>query len=136
MKIVKDLEVQTNAADLRGKTVKLGRIKLVTHVSVFDGWKKSKLAGRAEGLVTHQDDTQWAIEKCEISRDGKECCYTIANVIFKDPASQEEYDLRSVGTRLIDCIDAEDLQNLKSIVEIIDKHCKFRHEEKYYGSSK
>ena len=135
MKIVKDLEVKTNAADLRGKTVRFGRIMLVTHVSVLDGWKKTK-AGHIQELVTHKDETQWAIEKCEINRDGKECCYTIANVIFKDPADQEEYDLRSVGSRLIDCIDAEDLQNLKSIVEVIDKHCEFRHEEKYYGSGK
>ena len=133
MKIVKDLEVKTNAADLRGKTVRFGRIMLVTHVSILDGWKKTK-AGRIQELVTHQDDTQWAIEKCEIGRDGKECCYTIANIIFKDPADQEEYDLKSVGSRLIDCIDAEDLQNLKSIVEVIDKHCEFRHEEKYYES--
>ena len=134
MKIVKDLEVKTNAADLRGKTVRFGRVMLVTHVSILDGWKKTK-AGRIQELVTHKDETQWAIEKCEISRDGKECCYTIANVVFKDPANQEEYDLRSVGSRLIDCIDAEDLQNLKSIVEVIDKHCEFRHEEKYYGSN-
>ena len=82
MKIVKDLEVKTNAADLRGKTVRFGRIMLVTHVSILDGWKKTK-AGRIQELVTHQDDTQWAIEKCEIGRDGKECCYTIANIIFK-----------------------------------------------------
>lgn len=131
---VKDLEVKTNAADLRGKTVRFGRIMLVTHVSILDGWKKTK-AGRIQELVTHKDETQWAIEKCEIGRDGKECCYTIANVIFKNPADQEEYDLRSVGSRLIDCIDAEDLQNLKSIVEVIDNHCEFRHEEKYYGSN-
>ena len=136
MKIMReDLEVKTNAADLRGKTVRFGRIMLVTHVSILDGWKETK-AGHIQELVTHKDETQWAIEKCEIGRDGKECCYTIANVIFKEPSSQEEYDLRSVGSRLIDCIDAEDLQNLKSIVEVIDKHCEFRHEEKYYGSDK
>lgn len=134
MNIVKKLEVKTNAADLRGKTVRFGRIMLVTHVSILDGWKKTK-AGRIQELVTHKDETQWAIEKCEIGRDGKECCYTIANVIFENPADQEEYDLRSVGSRLIDCIDAEDLQNLKSIVEVIDNHCEFRHEEKYYGSN-
>ena len=134
MNIVKELEVRTNAADLRGKTVRFGRIMLVTHVSILDGWKKTK-AGCIQELVTHQDDTQWAIEKCEINRDGKECCYTIANVVFKDPANQEEYDLMSVGSRLIDCIDAEDLQNLKSIVEVIDKHCEFRHEKRYYGSN-
>lgn len=135
MNIVKELEVNTNAADLRGKTVRFGRIMLVTHVSILDGWKETK-AGHIQELVTHKDETKWAIEKCEIGRDGKEHCYTIANVIFKDPADQEEYDLRSVGSRLIDCIDAEDLQNLKSIVVVIDKHCEFRHEEKYYGSSK
>lgn len=134
MNIVKELEVKTNAADLRGKTVRFGRIMLVTHVSILDGWKETK-AGHIQELVTHNDETQWAIEKCEIGRDGKECCYTIANVIFRDPVVQEEYDLRSVGSRLIDCIDAEDLQNLKSIVEVIDKHCEFRHEEKYYGGS-
>ena len=135
MKKSKKLEVETNAADLRDKTVRFGRVMLVTHVSILDGWKETK-AGHVQELVTHRDDTQWAIEKCEVGRDGKECCYTIANVVFKDPSTQEEYDLRSVGSRLIDCIDSEDLENLKSIVEIIDKHCNFRHEEKYYGSNK
>ena len=131
----KDLEISTNAADLRGKTVRFGRVALVTHVSILDGWKETK-TGHIKELVTHKDETQWAIEKFEVGRDGKEHCYTIANVEFKDPATQEEYNLRSVGSRLVDCIDAEDLQNLKSIVEVIDKHCEFRHEEKYYGSSK
>jgi hypothetical protein len=130
---VKDLKVKTNAADLRDKTVRFGRIMLVTHVTILDGWKETK-AGHIQELVTHKDPTQWAIEKCEVGRDGKECCYTIANVIFKDPTNQEEYDLRSVGSRLIDCIDAEDLENLKLIVDVLDKHCEFRHEEKYYGS--
>ena len=90
---MKDLEVKTNAADLRGKTVRFGRIMLVTHVSILDGWKETK-AGHIQELVTHKDETQWAIEKCEIGRDGKECCYTIANVIFKDPANfrhEEKY---------------------------------------------
>lgn len=133
MKMVKDLKVKTNAPDLRGKTVRFGRIKLVTHVSILDGWKEDK-KGHIRDLVTHRDESRWAINKCEIGRDGKECCYTIANVEFKDPESQEEYDLRSVGSRLIDCIDAEDLENLKLIVDVLDKHCEFRHEEKYYGS--
>jgi len=135
MKKSKKLEVKTNAADLRDKTVRFGRVMLVTHVSILDGWKETR-SGHIQELVTHRDDTQWAIEKCEVGRDGKECCYTIANVVFKDPSTQEEYDLRSVGSRLIDCIDSEDLENLKSIVEIIDEHCHFRHEEKYYGSNK
>lgn len=131
----KKLEVETNAADLRGKQVRFGRILLVTRVAILDGLEKTK-SGHIQKLVTHEDDSRWAIEKCEVGRDGKECRYTIANVVFNDPSTQEEYDLRSVGSRLIDCIDAEDLENLKNIVDAIDKHCSFMHEERYYESAK
>lgn len=132
--VVEDLEVKTNAADLRGKTVRFGKIMLVTHVSILDGFKKDN-AGHIKELVTHQDDTSWSIDKCEIGRDGKEQRYSIAGVEFPDPKIQDEYNLKSVGSRLIDCIDAEDLENLKSICSVLDKHCEFMHEERYYNGS-
>lgn len=83
-------------------------------------------------MDTIQDDTTWALEKCELNRDGTECTYVIANVEFKDPATQEEYDLRSVGSRLIDSVTAEDLAPLKRMVGLIDRHCAFRHEMRCY----
>jgi len=127
---MKDLEVKTDAADLRGKTVRLGRIMLVTHVSILDGWKEDK-AGKIKELVTHEDDTVWALEKIEKDKAGKEHCFTLANVKFKDPKTQEEYDLRSVGSRLVEDVEAEDLANLKKIVRMIDEHCHWMHEEQF-----
>lgn len=127
---MKDLEVKTDAADLRGKTVKLGRIMLVTHVSILDGWKEDK-TGKIKDLITHQDDTVWAIEKVDNDSTGREHCYTLANVEFKDRETQEEYDLRSVGSRLVEDVEAEDLANLKKIVRMIDEHCHWMHEERF-----
>lgn len=126
------LRIKTNAADLRGKTVRFGNIKLVTHVL------KPRRSLGADKLSTDiiQDDTVWALEKCELNRDGTESCFVIANVEFKNPITQEEYDLRSIGSRLVDSITPEDLAPLKRIVELIDQHCYFRHELRYYGDEK
>ncbi len=105
----------------------------MTHVVKMTALKRDPATGKMS-LDTIQDDTVWALEKCELNRDGTESCFVIANVEFKNPETQEEYDLKSIGSRLIDSITAEDLAPLKRIVELIDQHCSFRHELRCYGS--
>ena len=116
--------------DLRGKRVRLGDIELRTHVSILDGWKEDKSSGRIKELVTHKDATRWDILKFQKDRAGKETCYSIATVEFEDPKTQEEFNLRSVGARLVDDIDATDLKNLKKIATMIYEHCHWMHEER------
>lgn len=116
--------------DLRGKRVRLGNIELRTHVSILDGWKEDKSSGRIKELVTHKDVTRWDILKFQKDRAGKETCYSIATVEFEDPKTQEEFNLRSVGARLVDDIDATDLKNLKKITTMIYEHCHWMHEER------
>lgn len=116
--------------DLRGKRVRLGNIELRTHVSILDGWKEDKSSGRIKELVTHKDATRWDILKFQKDRAGKETCYSIATVEFEDPKTQEEFNLRSVGARLVDDIDATDLKNLKKIATMIYEHCHWMHEER------
>lgn len=116
--------------DLRGKRVRLGDIELRTHVSILDGWKEDKSSGRIKELVTHKDATRWDILKFQKDKAGKETCYSIATVEFEDPKTQEEFNLRSVGARLVDDIDAADLKNLKKITTMIYEHCHWMHEER------
>lgn len=116
--------------DLRGKRVRLGNIELRTHVSILDGWKEDKSSGRIKELVTHKDATRWDILKFQKDKAGKETCYSIATVEFEDPKTQEEFNLRSVGARLVDDIDAADLKNLKKITTMIYEHCHWMHEER------
>lgn len=116
--------------DLRGKRVRLGNIELRTHVSILDGWKEDKSSGRIKELVTHKDATRWDILKFQKDKAGKETCYSIATVEFEDPKTQEEFNLRSVGARLVDDIDAADLKNLKKIATMIYEHCHWMHEER------
>lgn len=116
--------------DLRGKRVRLGDIELRTHVSILDGWKEDKSSGRIKELVTHKDATRWDILKFQKDKAGKETCYSIATVEFEDPKTQEEFNLRSVGARLVDDIDAADLKNLKKIATMIYEHCHWMHEER------
>ena len=117
-------------SDLRGRTIRLGNIELRTHVAILDGWKSDK-AGKIKDLITHQDDTVWALEKIEKDSTGREHCFTLANVEFKDRETQEEYDLISIGSRLVEDVEAEDLANLKKIVRMIDEHCHWMHEERF-----
>ena len=124
------MKEKEESSDLRGRTVRLGNIELRTHVAILDGWKSDK-TGKIKDLITHQDDTVWAIEKIDNDSTGREHCYTLANVEFKDRETQEEYDLRSVGSRLVEDVEAEDLANLKKIVRMIDEHCHWMHEERF-----
>ena len=89
-----------------------------------------QLSGRIKELVTHKDETRWDILKFQKDRAGKETCYSIATVEFEDPKTQEEFNLRSVGARLVDDIDATDLKNLKKITTMIYEHCHWMHEER------
>lgn len=117
--------------DLRGKRVRLGDIELRTHVLILDGWKEDKRSsGRIKELVTHKDETRWDILKFQKDKAGKESCYSLATVEFEDPKTQEEFNLRSVGARLVDDIDAADLKNLKKITTMIYEHCHWMHEER------
>lgn len=117
--------------DLRGKRVRLGDIELRTHVLVLDGWKEDKKSsGHIKELVTHKDEAKWDILKFQKDKAGKESCYSLATVEFEDPKTQEEFTLRSVGTRLVDDIDATDLENLKKITTMIYEHCHWMHEER------
>lgn len=117
--------------DLRGKRVRLGDIELRTHVLVLDGWKEDKKSsGHIKELVTHKDETKWDILKFQKDKAGKESCYSLATIEFEDPKTQEEFTLRSVGTRLVDDIDATDLENLKKITTMIYEHCHWMHEER------
>ena len=116
--------------DLRGKSIRFGAIGLRTHVLILDGWKEDKSSGRIKELVTHKDETRWDILKFQTSKAGKESCYSLATVEFEDPKTQEEFILRSIGTRLVDDIDAADLENLKKITTMLYEHCHWMHEER------
>ena len=116
--------------DLRGKSIRFGDIGLRTHVLILDGWKEDKSSGHIKELVTHKDETKWDILKFQKNKNGKESCYSLATVEFDDPKIQEEFTLRSVGTRLVDDIDADDLKNLKEITAALYEHCRWMHEER------
>ncbi len=125
IKMEDDSEKQRADKNLRGRSFRFGDVELRTHVLIFDGFKKDPKTGRVDSLITHEDPDVWAIEKYSRDEDGREYCYTLANVEFKDPSRQTEYDLKSVGNRLVSDIDASDLDGLKRIVGMLDEHCAY-----------
>lgn len=117
--------------DLTGRIVRLGDVELRTHVTILYGWRSERLTGKIKGLVTHNDPSKWSLDKIEKTSSGEDNRYSLASIEFKDDL-QEEYELRSVGTRLIEDIDAEDLKNLKELLKLVDKHCSWKHEQRCY----
>lgn len=119
--------------DLRGRSIRLGDVALQTHVTILDGWNRDASTGKIRDLITHEDPSKWSLVKFEIDSAGKEFCYSIASIDFKDPELQEEYDLKSVGNRLIDSVEADDLPLLKKLIAKVDEHCHWRHEQRCYS---
>ena len=117
--------------DLTGRIVRLGDVELRTHVTILYGWKSDRLTGKIKGLVTHNDPSKWSLDKIEKTSSGEDNRYSLASIEFKDDL-QEEYELRSVGSRLIEDINAEDLENLKELIKLVDKHCSWKHEQRCY----
>lgn len=117
--------------DLTGRIVRLGDVELRTHVTILDGWRSERLTGKIKGLVTHNDPSKWSLDKIEKTSSGKDNRYSLASIEFKDDL-QEEYELRSVGSRLVEDINAEDLENLKKLLKLVDKHCSWKHEQRCY----
>lgn len=128
----KKVEKPTQAPeDLTGRIVRLGDIELRTHVTILDGWRSERLTGKIKDLVTHNDPSKWSLDKIEKTSSGKDNRYSLASIEFKDDL-QEEYELRSVCSRLIEDINAEDLENLKKLLKLVDKHCSWKHEQRCY----
>lgn len=117
--------------DLTGRIVRLGDVELRTHVTILDGWRSERLTGKIKDLVTHNDPSKWSLDKIEKTSSGKDSRYSLASIEFKDDL-QEEYELRSVGSRLVEDINAEDLENLKKLLKLVDKHCYWKHEQRCY----
>lgn len=117
--------------DLTGRIVRLGDVELRTHVTILDGWRSERLTGKIKDLVTHNDPSKWSLDKIEKTSSGKDNRYSLASIEFKDDL-QEEYELRSVCSRLIEDINAEDLENLKKLLKLVDKHCSWKHEQRCY----
>ena len=119
--------------DLRGESYRVGDVELKTHVNILVGLNTDKQTGKLAGLETREDTSSWEIVKWQRDeKTGKESCYVLAFIRFKDKDTQEEFGLESVGTRLVDDIDATDLENLKKITTKVGEHCTWMHEQRWY----
>lgn len=124
---------KTATPDLRGKSLRFGDIGLRTHVLIFDGFTRKARGQGIEKICTHEDPARWDIVKFKRDLSGKEFIFSLATIEFKNPEVQDEYVIKPVGDRLIDDVEPEDLPNLRKLLDLVRAHCRWIHEQTYYG---